>query len=95
MFAEIKLVKRFLGAKFGHGENIPDGIYAIPTKTSKGNAFMKYETKNNCSHGKNNFLLFWDEKLTKSWYDSRKPLFLRESSFNKAFRKLESCVEYI
>ena len=57
MFEEINQVKRFLGAKFGIGENIPDGIYAIPTNTSKGNAFMKYEIKNNAQHGDGNYVV--------------------------------------
>ena len=44
MLREFNEVKRFLGTKFGMAENVPDGIYAIPTKTSKGNAFMRYES---------------------------------------------------
>lgn len=92
MLSEINQAKRFLGAKFGYGENIPDGIYSIPTQTSKGNAFMKYEIKNNNQHGENNYMLFWDENLTISWYTSKKPIFLNESAFSKAFRKLESCM---
>lgn len=91
MLSEFNQVKRFLGAKFGYGENIPDGIYAIPTETSKGDAFMKMEFKNNNSIGKDNFTLFWDEELTKSWYTEPKPYILKESKFSKAFRKLESC----
>lgn len=91
MLPEINQVKRFLGAKFGYGENIPDGIYAIPTMTSKGEAFVKMEFKNNNSVGKDCFTLFWDEELTVSWYTSKKPMFSNESAFSKAFRKLESC----
>ena len=93
MLSEFNQVKRFLGAKFGCGENIPDGIYAIPNETSKGSAFMKMEFKNNNAVGKDNFTLFWDEQLTISWYTSKKPKFLKESNFSKAFRKLESCVK--
>lgn len=90
MLSEFNQIKRFLGAKFGYGENIPDGIYAIPTETSKGPAFMKMEFKNNNAIGEDNFTLFWDEALTVSWY-SKKPIFLKESAFSKAFRKLEVC----
>ena len=92
MIAEVNQVKRFLGAKFGYGENIPDGIYAIPTNTSKGNAFMKMEIKNNSQHGEGNFMLFWDENLKFSWYTEPKPDIFRESKFSKAFRELESCL---
>lgn len=91
MLSEFNQVKMFLGAKFGHIAVIPDGIYSIPTNTSKGKAFMKMEFKNNNAIGKENFKLFWDENLTISWYDSKKPFFIKESKFSKAFRKLELC----
>ena len=90
MLQDFYEVKRFLGAKFGMGENVPDGVYAIPTKTSKGNAFMRYESKNNSAFGNNNFKLYWDENLTISWYDSKKPFFRKESKFSKAYRKLQA-----
>lgn len=90
MLAEFNEVKRFLGTKFGMGENVPDGIYAIPTKTSKGNAFMRFESKNNTAFGNDNFKLYWDEKLTISWYDLKKPFFLKESIFSKVYRKLQA-----
>ena len=92
MLQEVKEVKKFLGAKFGYGEFIPDGVYAIPTNTRKGKAFMKYESKNGSQSGEDNFHLYWDEKLTMSWFDCKKPLFLKESKFSKAFRKLQRVV---
>ena len=87
MLSEMNLAKRYLGARFGYGEPIPDGIYAIPCKTSKGNAFMKMEIKNDKPAGDKNFWLFWDEELTISWYNTENPK-CSESPFSKAFRKL-------
>ena len=91
MIAEMNQAKRFLGAKFGYGETLQDGIFAIPTTTSKGDAFMKMEIVNGNPGGKDNFMLFWDEALTISWYNSEKPTDVKESEFSKAFRKLEEC----
>ena len=90
MLREFNEVKRFLGTKFGMDENVPDGVYAIPTKTSKGNAFMRFESKNNTAFGSDNFKLYWDENLTISWYDSKKPFFRKESKFSKQYRKLQA-----
>lgn len=88
MFSEILLAKKYFGAKFGHGENIKDGIYAIPIQTSKGPAFMKMEVLNGNPSGKDNFSLFWDESLTVSWYNENKPTKIEKSDFSKLFRKL-------
>lgn len=65
MIAEYNEVTNYLLGKYGEPENVPYGIYAIPTNTSKGKAFMKYEHP----RGKENFKLFLDEELTVSWYD--------------------------
>ena len=89
MLQEFNEVKRFLGTKFGLGENVPDGVYAIPVKTSRGNAFMRFESKNNTAFGNNNFKLYWDENLTISC-DSKKPFFRKESKFAKQYRKLQA-----
>ncbi len=89
--AEMKQVKRYLGAKFGYGEPIPDGVYAVPTETSKGSAFMRMEMKNSDPVGSKNFHLYWDEELAISWYDNEKPKDLKESDFAKAFRRIEKC----
>lgn len=90
MMAEMNQVKRYFGARFGYGEPLPDGVYAIPTKTSKGPAFMKMEVSGGEESGSDNFYLYWDEGLTISWYGSRKPEGLTESPFAKAFRKLDT-----
>jgi len=92
MLSEINQVKRFFGIKFGYGEVILDGIFAVPTSTSKGKAFMKMEVVNGEPSGSQNFLLFWDEDLTISWYDTPKPIGLKESDFSKAFRNIEKYI---
>ncbi len=89
MLSEVNTVKRFLGIKFGYGEIIPDGVYAVPCTTSKGNAFMKMTFKDGQPFGKRNYWLFWDEKLTIDWYDNPKPFFRKETKFTKLFRKIE------
>lgn len=91
MMSEMNQVKRFLGTKFGYGEPIQDGIYAVPTETSKGNAFMRMEIVNGNPAGKDNFKLFWDEELSLSWYDMPNPNYTCESDFAIAFRQLEAC----
>lgn len=92
MLSEFNEVKKFLGTKFGMNENVPDGVYAVPVKTSTGNAFMRFESKNNTAYGDDNFRLYWDEKLTISWYDSKRPLFLKESKFSKAYRRFQESI---
>ena len=69
MIAEMNEVRDFFSKKFGSFDNIPDGIYAVPTHTSKGEAFMKAETKGGELSGKGNFMLFKDEELKESWYE--------------------------
>lgn len=66
MLAEVNEAKIFLRRKFG--DNVPDGIYAIPTKTSKGNAYMKVTITDGFMFG---FELFWDEELTKDWFGKK------------------------
>lgn len=87
--SEFNQAKRFMGIKFGYGEPCQDGVYAIPTETSKGKAFMRLEIKDNNPAGNDNFKLYWDEKLTKSWYDKPKPKVFTESKFSKLFRQIE------
>ncbi len=67
MLAEITLAQRFLINKFGTAENVPMGVYAIPTGTSKGKAFMRVEITQ--ERGMIDFSLFKDESLTESWHD--------------------------
>lgn len=87
MLTEVNEAKRYIGARFGYGQPVPDGTYPIPTETSKGKAFMALTAKD----GKmGNFKLFWDEELKVSWYDNPMPENLIESKWSKAFRKLES-----
>lgn len=92
MITEFNEAKRFLGIKFGYGEPIKDGTYAIPTITSKGDAFMLLEIKNGEPSGKSNFLLYWDEELKISWYDKPKPENLPQSKFAKLFRQISKVV---
>ena len=91
MIAEFNQAKRFFGIKFGYGEPLQDGIYAVPTQTSKGRAFMRMEVAHNQVAGKDNFKLFWDESLKTSWYVKPKPFFQKESKFAKLFRQIETC----
>lgn len=90
MVKEFNEVKRYLGARFGIGNRVPDGIYAVPTNTSKGRAFMRFECRDEKPFGDNNFKLYWDEGLKISWYDAKKPLFRKESKFARAYRKLKN-----
>lgn len=93
MILEILTAKRYLGARFGIGETIPDGVYPIPIYTSKGKAFMRYEVRNNEAYGSDNFKLFWDEALTLCFDTTSKPFFVKESKFSAAFRKLNDSIE--
>lgn len=87
MLKEFREVKRFIGLKFGMGEPVTDGVYAIPTETSKGPAFMRMEFKNSEPNGKDNFELFWDEKLTMPW-DKFPPAIVKQSKFATAYREV-------
>jgi len=68
MLAELEEAKKFLIKKFGSVEKVEPGTYAIPTQTSKGDAFMKVIITPDM--GMKDFHLFKDEKLTVSWYDN-------------------------
>lgn len=70
MLAEVNQVKEFFKNKFGEplSETVPSGTYAIPTNTSKGDAFMKIVVSE--TGGLSDFHLFWDEELTISWYEN-------------------------
>ncbi len=93
MLSEVAQVKRFFGIKFGMGEKIADGIYAVPTDTSRGHAFMKMEIINGKFGGNDNFHLWWDEKLTINWYlTEERPADLKESRFAILFRQIEECM---
>lgn len=89
MLAEVNQAKRFLGIKFGYGNHTRNGIYAVPTSTSKGKAFFRLEIENNEFVGKDNFSLFWDEALTLDWFTNEKPTDWKESKFSKLFRQIE------
>lgn len=67
MLAEVNEVKAFLIEKFGSLEKVKTGVYAIPTETSKGKAFMRVEITPEM--GMKDFHLFKDEVLTESWYE--------------------------
>lgn len=92
MVKEVNQAKRFLGLKFGYGEVLQDGVYAIPTDTSKGDAFMRLEIVKGDFGGTENFKLFWDEKLTVSWYVNEKPRISRESDFASLFRRIDKLI---
>ncbi len=66
MLAEVNEAKAFLIEKFGSVEKVEAGVYAIPTQTSKGSAFMRVEILPDM--GMKHFDLWKDEKLTESWY---------------------------
>lgn len=87
MLAEIKLCKRYIGVKFGYGEPIPAGTYAVPAITSHGQpCFMKLlidESKNMSGMD-----LFWNEALTIPYDGKTKPEGITESSFSSTFRYL-------
>lgn len=69
MLTEINEVQRYFVEKYPN-ENAPDDVYSIPVKTSKGEAFMKITIENNnFKKVSDNFTLWFDESLTKSWYD--------------------------
>ena len=91
MIGEADEVQKYFAMRFGIGigNRIPNGMYAIPTVTSKGNAFMRIYIVGSKPFNKDgkNFHLYWDEALTISWYTEKRPWFLRESRFAKYFRK--------
>lgn len=92
MLREVAQAKRFMGIKFGHGEPLQDGVYAIPTTTSRGDAFMRLEISDGKASGQKNFHLFWDEDLKIDWYNTpEKPEGLVESRFATLFRQIEAC----
>ena len=91
MIAEQLYVKKYLGARFGIGEKVPDGIYAIPIDAAKGIAFIRLELKNGKGVGDSNFSLFWDEALTVSYYDNDQPSKPEiNSTYSQLFRQLMS-----
>lgn len=65
MITEVNEAQKFLISKYGSAEKVPVGTHAIPTKTSKGKAFMAVtiDAKMNMS----GFALFLDEELTQPW----------------------------
>lgn len=68
MLAELNEAKKFLINKFGSLEKVKPGTYAVPTHTSKGDAFMKVVITPEM--GMKDFHLFKDEQLTLSWYEN-------------------------
>jgi hypothetical protein len=66
MLYEVNQAKSFLIEKFGSIENVKPGIYAIPTSTSKGDAFMRVVI--NEEMGMSGFDLWLNEELTETWY---------------------------
>jgi hypothetical protein len=65
MLKAVNEAKDFLIGKFGSVENVKAGVYAVPTETSKGKAFMRVEITPDM--GMKDFSLFKDEAFTKSW----------------------------
>lgn len=39
MFTEVDETKEFFNKKFGEGNHVPYGIYAVPYKSSRGDCF--------------------------------------------------------
>jgi hypothetical protein len=71
MITEVNEAKKWFQKKFDDLSGVPPGDYAIPTRTSKGPAFMRVTIDKN--KGMSNFDLWWDEEMTKSWYTEPKP----------------------
>jgi hypothetical protein len=82
---ELNLLKKYVGAKFGYGEPIPDGTYAVPAQES---AFLKVQIQDQKPVGNDNFTLYWDENLTIKQEGSIKPNNLTESKFSELFREI-------
>ena len=89
MMAEIKKAKRYIGAKFGYGEYVDDGVYAVPVDFVQEKAFMRVEMNKGTFGVLDNFSCFWDEDLTLRCGRDEKPEF-KESKFNALFRKMEA-----
>ncbi|MEN5306809.1 hypothetical protein ABE425_04795 [Chryseobacterium cucumeris] len=66
MLIELGRSIEWLSDKFGSVEAIQPGIYAIPTETSRGPAFMKVRVNEDMKIS--DFTLWIDEKFTQSWY---------------------------
>ncbi len=67
MLREVNEAKLFLDKKFNGLENVKSGVYAIPTETSKGKAFMRVEVTSEMKL--KHFDLWKNEELTESWYE--------------------------
>jgi hypothetical protein len=68
MLAEVNQAQKHIIAH--HGANPEPGDYAVPTQTSRGDAFMKVTLNKELSMS--GFRLFWDKEFTLSWYDFNK-----------------------
>ncbi len=70
MFTEVDETKEFFNKKFGEGNHVPYGIYAVPYKSSRGDCFSRVKVTHD---GKmSDFNLFWDEEFKISWYTHNK-----------------------
>ncbi|WP_336689395.1 MULTISPECIES: hypothetical protein [unclassified Chryseobacterium] len=68
MFSEIQKTQKFLKQKFGDLNKVPPGVYAIPTTTAVGDAFMRVVVGEDL--GLSDFSLWVDEALTESWEEA-------------------------
>ena len=75
MIKEVQEAKKYFAEKYNG--NTPSGTYAVPTRTSKGEAFLRVDV--DVFGYFSNFELFTDEKLTKSWYEKKS---IMERCFN-------------
>lgn len=65
MFKAVTEAQDYLIKKFGGAENVKPGAYAVPTTTSKGQAYMKVVIDDKM--GMSGFHLFKDEQLTQEY----------------------------
>lgn len=70
MLAEANKANAFFNQKFGKGKHVPAGEYAVPTDTSRGDAFMKVIVSED--QYLSDFKLYWDENFQISWYTHKK-----------------------
>ncbi len=69
MLTEVNEAKAFLEKKFNGLKNVKAGVYAMPTNTSKGDAFMRVEITPDMKM--KGFDLWKNEELTESWYENK------------------------
>lgn len=72
MTSEINDTKKYFDDKFGIGNRVPAGEYAVPYESSRGKAFMRVRISDDVEQKISGIYLFWDEALTIDWYYKEK-----------------------